>query len=567
LGGWRKIIDEQVKGVPRSMIDWQANDRSGFIAIGTSEKLYLFTGGALVDITPYIAATSGFGGGDSRLTDPFTTSSGSDLVDVNVSSHGLTVDTWVEFANANTFNGIDPNGEWQVVAIIDTDNYTIQVDSAATSSGTGGGTDVDYAHQYPAGADDATAGYGYGAGAYGTGTWDTPRSASDISLSARIWSLDTWGEDLMACPLPGGPIFYWDKSNGTSNRATEITNAPDGNAFILTSAIDRHLIAFGAVPVGSANQDPLVIRWCDQNNFNDWTPDANNTSGERRIDKGSRIVTAINVGRTILFWTDLSVYTMNFVGPPAIFSIQFAGDHSGIAGPLARASFGGVVYWMGRDNFWYYDGQVQQLPSDVRNYVFDDMNQNQSDKFFAGVNRQFAEVWFFYASEGSLDIDRYVIFNPREGHWSIGTLDRTAWIDRGEVFPHPSAMSRAGYLFGHDVGFDADGAPIDWFLETYDLELPAGEEDPSGGPGGRLFRVRRLIPDFFQREENIDVQLRARKYPNGVQVTRDRVLKAADNFIPVKLRGRQIGIRLSGSSTKFWRAGHWRGDIIPHGDR
>lgn len=567
LGGWREQTDgDRFEGAPRTIITWSAIDERRYFGVGTSEKLYLRQGETNADITPYEEATSAFGGSAGTLSDPFTTTSGSDIVEVADTSHGRTVNSWVEFANANNVGGLDLNGEWQVVNVIDSDNYEIQHSSAATSDATGGGT-VDYAYQIAAGQADAQPGFGYGAGVYGAGTWGTVRSGF-VTLSPRLWSLDTWGEDLIANPR-GGKIYRWQPSSGTSTRASEITAAPDECLVILVSEVDRHLIAIGCTPIGGSSLDPLVIRWCDQNNLSQWTPDANNTAGQRRLDDGSRMIAAIRGRREHVLFTDTAVYTMAFTGPPAIFSIRRVGNHGGIVGQMAVAEYNGVVYWMGGEDFFVYDGRIRVLDCPVRNRVFNDINFAQRRKFFAGLNSLFTEVWWFYCSSSSNEIDRYVIFNFNEGTWTFGELHRTAWVDRSEIAPIPYATTRNGALYAHETGSSADGAAMAWFLETYDLELPAGEEDPAGGPGGRLFRIRRLIPDYFERDEDITVTLRARKYPNpsGTQVSRSAIMAPDDDHVRPKVRGRQIGIRLDGSSQKPWRSGHWRVDVIPHGRR
>jgi hypothetical protein len=567
LGGWREQTDgDRFEGVPRAVITWSAIDERRYFGVGTSEKLYLRQGSTNADITPYEEATSAFGGGASTLTDPFTTSSGSDIVEVADTSHGRTVNSWVEFANANNVGGLDPNGEWQVVNVIDSDNYEIQHSNAATSNDTGGGT-VDFAYQITAGQADAQPGFGYGAGVYGASTWGTVRSGF-VTLSPRLWSLDTWGEDLIANPR-GGKIYRWQPSSGTSTRASEITAAPDECLLTLVSEVDRHLIAIGCTPIGGSSLDPLVIRWCDQNNLSQWSPAVDNTAGQRRLDDGSRMIAAIRGRREHVLFTDTAVYTMAFTGPPAIFAIRRVGNHGGVVGQMAVSEYNGVVYWMGGEDFFVYDGRIRVLDCPVRNTVFGDINYAQRRKFFAGLNSLFTEVWWFYCSENSTEIDRYVIFNFNEGTWTFGTLHRTAWVDRSEVAPVPYATTRNGALYSHETGSSDDGADMTWFLETYDLELPAGEEDPAGGPGGRLFRVRRLIPDYFERDENITVTLKARKYPNpnGTQVSQSAIMAPDDDYVRPKLRGRQIGIRLDGSSQKPWRSGHWRADIIPHGRR
>jgi hypothetical protein len=565
LGGWQEVTQQdRFEGVPRAIIAWSAIDERRYFGVGTSEKLYLRQGSTNADITPYDEATSAFSGSASTLSDPFSTTSGSEVVEVSHTSHGRTVNSWIEFANASNVGGLDMNGEWQITDVIDSDTYEFRHTSAATSTATGGGT-VDYAYQIAAGQKDAQPGFGYGAGSWGVGTFGTERDAF-VTLSPRLWSLDTWGEDLIANPR-GGAIYRWQPPSGTSTRANEITDAPDECLLILVSEVDRHLIAVGCTPIGESDLDPLVIRWCDQNDLTTWTPDINNTAGQRRLDDGSLFIAAIRGRREHVLFTDTAVYTMAFTGPPAVFSIRRVGRHGGLVGQMGVAEYNGVIYWMGSEDFFVYDGRVRILDCPVRNKVFGDINFSQRAKFFAGVNSLFTEIWWFYCSAGSQEIDRYVIFNFNEGTWTFGSLHRTAWVDRSEIAPVPYATTRAGALFAHETGNDDDSTDMDWFLESYDVELPSGEEDAAGGPGGRLLRMRRLIPDFFERNEDINVTIKARKYPHGAQVERTQVMTTNDDFVRVRLRGRQMGLRLSGSSQAYWRAGHWRLDVLPHGRR
>jgi hypothetical protein len=564
LGGWRSQNTTALDGVPRGIIGWQAIDGLEYFGIATSEKLLLRRGGTTFDITPYRVATSAFGGGKSTITDPFTTTSGSDIVEVNHSSHGIMYrNTWVEYANANNVGGLDLNGEWQVTEVVDGNNYKIQHDSAATSDDTGGGT-VDYAYQISAGPEDQTAGFGYGAGTWGQSTYGTARATTDIVLLPRLWSLDTWGEDFVANPRGGG-IYRWQPPDGTSTRASEISNAPAECNFILVSGVDRHLIALGCTPVSGGGIDPLTIRWADQNDIDNWTPDVTNTASERRLDDGSRIVSAIRGRREHIIFTDTAVFTMSFVGPPTVFSIRRVGKGGGIASPQAMAEYGGLVFWMGLEDFYIYDGRMQVLDCPVRNHVFDDLNRDQASKITAGVNSKFTEIWWFYPSADSQDPDRYVIYNFYDKNWTFGTLNRTAWTDRTEVSSVPFACSTDGFIYAHETGNSDDGDHMAWFLESYDLEMPADQVD--GGPGGKLVRVKRLIPDFFERNEDMTINLKARKYPNGQQITRSVTLKEEDDFCRPRIRGRQVAVRMEGESSQFWRSGAWRIDIMPHGDR
>lgn len=568
LGGWQAstIAGDPIQGVPRSALDWQAIDQAKLTAVGTNLRLYQIYGGTAQNITPYRLATDAFGGLDTELTDPFDTTDTLSIVNVSHTGHGLIVGTAVYFDGATAVGGLTIDGEYVVESVIDADNYTIDAGSAATSTANGGGT-VDYAYEINVGASVGVLGLGWGAGAWGEGTWGTAREVSSILLDARTWALDTWGEDLIANPRDGG-IYVWDKSAGyADNRAAPITDAPAPALFTLVSPIDRHLIALGCVPIGGSTLDPLVIRWCSQNDYTDWTPTRLNTAGQRRLDGASTIMSGIRVREETLIFTDVSVFGMNFVGPPSIFSIRQLGGECGLIAPLARAEFGGIAFWMSYENFFYYDGSLNVLPCPVRNHVFDDVNVTARSQFHCGVNTLFHEIWFFYASAGSAEIDRYVIFGMQEQAWWYGDLDRTVWLDHSGVRLVPAAFDASGTMYDHETGTSADGSAMSEFLESWDFEVP-GE---FGSTGQNLVFMDALIPDFLRMTGPMQVTLNARKYPAGEQVTRGPFdVRTFDEYIRPRIRGRQVSLRMESNQafpSTDWRAGVWRMNVRPHGKR
>lgn len=571
IGGWRAkpLAGETMVGVPRAAHDWQAINGEQITAVGTNLRLYHAYGGTLVNITPYRLATDDFGGSDPELTDPFSTTSGSAVVDVAHTSHGLTEGATVYFANATAVGGITVDGEYTVTTVGGGNSYQITHTSNATSTaGPGGGT-VDYAYEINVGSSSGNVGLGFGAGPYGEGTYGTARESSDILIVPRSWALDTWGEDLVANPRHSG-IYYWDKSGGFSdNRATLIhANAPSNAAFVVVSPVDRHLIALGCTPIGGSSRDPLTIRWSSQNDFTDWSPTRVNTSGQRRLDGGSEILSGLRTREEILVFTDVPLYAMTFVGPPQIFHIREIGTGGGLAGPLARTEFRGAAWWMSYEDFFYYDGAMRVLPCPVRNHVFDDLNRTQVDKFFAGVNTLYQEVWFFYCSADSMEIDRYALVNVEEGHWSIGELERTAWLDQSAVRTKPAAFDAAGTLYDHETGASAAGDAMGEFLESWDAEVPG----PNGEPAGdHLLFLRRLVPDFLEMTGPMEVTLKGRKYPHGEQITKGPFeVATSDGFIRPRIRCRQTSLFFQSKQSiveTHWRMGTWRVDARPHGRR
>jgi hypothetical protein len=346
------------------------------------------------------------------------------------------------------------------------------------------------------------------------------------------------------------------------------------------SDIDRHVIAFGADGLGGINdaegngvQDPLLIRFSDQENAADWFPTAENTAGDLTIGSGSKIITAIETRQQMLVFTDVSLYSMQYIGPPFTFGINMISENITIRGPLAAIA---QVYWMGNNEFYVYNGTVQRLPCTVRDYVFSDFNDLQGDKCFASVNSAFGEIWWFYPSGDSDNIDRYVVFNYQQNLWYIGTLDRSFWIDRG-VFNLPIAAGLDGYLYNHETGFD-DGSNnpptgISAYIESSQFDI---------GDGDRFSFVSRLIPDVTFRDStanppSVNFTLKARNFPGGAYLQDNSKVVEKTASVPVeqftqdahvRLRGRSIALRVdSDGAGTTWRLGSPRIDVRGDGRR
>ena len=432
-------------------------------------------------------------------------------------------------------------------------------------------------------------GTGWGAGAWGRNTWG---SAASLTLTdvLRIWGHDNFGEDLIFNVQDEG-VYYWDASavNALSTRAIKLSSlagaksCPTKARKIIVSDIDRHVIAFGADGLGGANdtegngvQDPLLIRFSDQENAADWFPTPENTAGDLTIGSGSLIVTAVETRQQILVFTDISLYSMQFIGPPFTFGINMISENITIRGPLSAVAVDDQVYWMGKNEFYVYNGAVQRLPCTVRDYVFSDFNEFQGDKCFASVNSAFGEVWWFYPSKDSDTINRYVIYNYQQNIWYIGTLARSFWLDRG-VFNLPIAAGLDGYLYNHETGFD-DGSSnpatgISAYIESSQFDI---------GEGDQFSFVRRLIPDLtFRNSTSTDAAanftLKARNFPGGayLQTNSKAVEKTAsvpvEQFTQdahVRLRGRSIAIKVDSTEAgTSWRLGSPRIDIRSDGRR
>ncbi len=339
-------------------------------------------------------------------------------------------------------------------------------------------------------ADAANDFFGWGVAASGGLTTTT---------QIRLWSHDNFGEDLLTNPRDSG-VFYWDKSTGTNARSVELStisgtkrSVPTICKQIMVSDRDRHVLAFGADGLGGSTdvqgngvQDPLLIRFSSQESPIDWYPTETNTAGDLRLGSGSTFVRAIETKREILVWTDTALTSMRFIGPPFTFGLQQLASNITIAGPNAAVATEDFVFWMGIDNFYVYAGQTKQLQCTVKDRVFNDINLDQSDKIYGGVNSEFSEVFWFYASSGSQANNRYVVYNYLDKIWYYGTLGRTAWLDRG-TRPFPLATDNNGYLYNQEFGHDDDGSSMDSYIESAVMDI---------GDGDRFTFINKVIPDL-----------------------------------------------------------------------
>ena len=524
---------------------------------------------------------------------------------VTNADHDAEVDDFVTLSGAVSLGGNITadvlNQEYQISVIIDTNTYQINARTAeslanittttgysptlvfATTSDSGsGGSATVGAYQINTGLDTAIVGNGWGAGTWSRGAWGSGSSITAGNLELRIWSHDNFGEDLLLNPRDGG-IYYWDKTNGTSTRAVNITslsgstNAPQVAKQVMVSDRDRHVIAFGCDPeLGGGVQDPLLIRFSDQESLTDWSATANNSAGDLRIGSGSEIIAAVETRQQILVFTDVSLHAMQYLGPPFTFGINTVSENITIAGPNAAASVEDNVFWMGAEEFYVYGGTVQRIPCTVRDYVFSDFNTDQSQKVYAATNTAFSEIWWFYPSASSSENDRYVVYNYQQQLWYYGSINRTAWLDRG-VEADPIAASTDHALYFHEVGFD-DGsyspvAAISSYIESSQMDI---------GDGDQFVFLRRMIPDLTFRSSTAETPtatftLKARNFPGGnyLQTNSKTVEKTAS--VPVEQFTDQVHVRLRGRSFAFriesdqvgtgWRLGSPRVDIQPDGRR
>ena len=402
--------------------------------------------------------------------------------------------------------------------------------------------------------------------------WGSSSStAANTGSNIRLFSQDNWGEDLLLNVFDGTP-YYWDKTLGLGSRATDLASQPNASGAptitrrIMVSGSDRHVVCFGCNPLGETAQDLLMVRWSDQENPADWTPTATNTAGSQRISSGSEIISAQKTRQEMLIWTDTALHAMRFTGPPFTFGFSMLANNVSIIGPNAVTTVGDKVFWMDRENFYVYTGRVQVIPCTLLRYVFDDINLEQSFKCFAASNKMFDEVFWFYPSADSTEIDRYVKFNFTENTWDLGTLSRTAWVDYG-VHDNPRACGIANstnFVYIHETGDDDDGSAMTSFIESADFDL---------GDGQQFMFVSRLIPDIditsTSATASVDYVLKTRNFPGDSLATNStNAVTSSTQQAFLRSRSRQAALRIESSTTDItWTLGDLRLDIRPDGSR
>lgn len=509
LGGWSRAIVASFEGVCRGLHAAAQIDGTKNAWLGTHLKLYVGQGGMYYDITP--VRTSG------TVSGPFVATSGSQLVTVSQASHGVTAGDRVIFPLV-TGNGITISGEYAVAGVTDVNDYTITASSAANATGVFGSSSVAFTYLLPSGNNGAIVGFGWGAGPWGTGSWGTPRTGvTGIALPPRVWSLDNWGEDLIANPRDQG-IYRWIASSGTGTRALVISGAPTRAKCVLVGVPERHLLAYGA-EVGGV-QDPLLLRWASVDSLTDWVATAINSAGSQRLAGGNFLVGAIRSGQQILVWTDAVLYAQQFTGTPYFYSFRLLGTKCGLIATHAACDDSGTGYWMSRAGFHKYDGSIQKLPCTIWADVFRNLNLNQLDKITCGVNSLFDEIWWAWPSNNSTECDSITIFNKVDGTWygGVGWMQRTAWIDR-EVFPQPLATdagstvssvqtgtNSGGKMYFHEQGTNSDGAAIVTVLESGYFDLTEGRD---------FMFWDMLWPDFQFQDGNVYITPVGTDAPNG----------------------------------------------------
>ena len=600
IGGWVKSTSETFVGTCRQMFNWITSYQDNLLAVGTNEKVYIEAGASFYDITPLreTFTTSTTPSSDNCID----TTNASTTVNVNITGHGCLTGDYVTISGVTGNPGGIPDAEINAnheVTRVDVDNFTFEVATAATSTTSNqGGTAIVVACQIHPGNVVQTAGYGWGTSPWGSVGWGLSGSAP-IFLPQRDWFFDNFDNDLImnirsdvtVTSIPvGGPIYIWQR--GTSvNPATALAtpavllsslvgaaDVPESANQILVSQNDKHLLAFGCQPYGgsSGDFDPLLIRWANQDEPENWEPLATNSAGFIRVSRGSKIVRAIPNRQEILVYTDASLYSLQFTGTTDVFAIQELADNISIISPRAVTTTNNISFWMGIDKFYMYDGRVQPLPTTVREYVFKDLNFSQVDQIVCGTNEGFNEIWWFYPSANSPWNDRYVIFNYLDQCWYFGTIVRTAWLD-SPLRPYPSAASTAngsteGNLFQHEFGVNDDEVPMVSYIQSNDFDIQQND-------GETFMLTRRLIPDInfngsTAQAPEVTITVRSRNFPGSQYQTdpsdNQRIIETAfglfTNQVFVRARGRQLALKVSSDDLDVqWQLGSPRLDARSDG--
>ena len=594
IGGWEPFSAATYQGVCRSLWNWSLLDGTNVIGVGTNLKFYIEQGSLYYDVTPLRVVPA-----PTINNNPFVATNGSAVITVTDTNHGCVTGDFVTFSGATGLGGNITatvlNAEYQVT-VLTANTYTFVASATANatdaSGSPGGGASVVAAYQVNVGPAIPVPLTGWGAGAWGqTGT--TWGFGGTSTSQLRLWNQVNFGQDLIYGPR-GGAIYYWDAAAGVGTRGVALTSLGDAetpvvqNSFIVSDA-SRFLIVFGTNDPNSASPnalDPMFIRWSDQEDPLTWIPAATNQAGSLRLSHGSEIITYVQTRQEIVVFTDSSVYSLQYLGPPYVWGSQLLGDNISIMSPNSAVIASGIVYWMGVDKFYAYDGRVQTLNCDLRRYVFQDLNQEQSLQVFCGTDEGFNEVWWFYCSANSTTVDRYVIYNYAEKIWYYGTMERTAWLDSGlQSYPIAAKYNSStltGNLINQETGIndntDGTALPIDAYISSSEFDI---------GDGHNFGFVWRVLPDLTF--EN------ATAAPNGDAATVTMTLYGLANSgsgvtssanqpvaksntyviteeftgqIFTRMRGRQMIFKIGSNQVNTtWQLGAPRIDIRPDGRR
>jgi hypothetical protein len=613
IGGWTRLSNSQYLGIARALWNWATLNNSNLLGVGTNIKYYIEQGGNYNDVTPFSTINTAVG----AAAGPFTATNGSATLTVTDGSYNPSVGDYIVISGAASLGGNITaavlNQEYVVATVPSSTTFTIQAKSATTglpvlanaSDTAKGGATVTISYQVPIGLETYSIGTGWGAGPWGSGGWGSAYTSGGIGQQLRLWSNDNYGEYLFIAPR-GGDLYYWIPAGQTypssiagglttraQSLATQSTAAGFNGAYVpnttnqvLSSAIQRFIICMGANSYLSGTPttpfDPMLVRWSDQENPYEWVPDVTNQAGEFRLSNGSYIMQARATRQEILVWTDSALYSMQYLGPPYVWGFNILMDNISVMSPNAMITVNNVTYWMGVDKFYMYSGRVETLPCALRQYIFNDINKNQAFQVFCGSNEAYNEVWWFYCSTNSNQIDKYVIYNYLERVWYYGTMTRSAWLDSG-IREYPMAADYNNRVLYHESAVDDVSGlapvPIESYVQSSDFDI---------GDGHNFGFVWRILPDINFNGSNVNnpqVTMTVKPRQNAgapYSASNSPEVISADNYgaasvyevqeftgqVYTRLRGRQMAFRIESTTLGVaWQLGSPRIDIRNDGRR
>jgi len=610
IGGWTSVSTAALIGATRAQLTYSSVDSIKLDFLATNKKQYIFqeTDNTMNDVSPQRYGDYGHTGAAVVLSNAFSTTGGSNIVTVHWTANGAAVGDFITFVNVtppvdgsavDAYSATSFTDKPFEIQTVDTNSFTIEMATQAAVTSLAQNGSATATTSINTGDAISTLGFGWGAGLWGQTTWGTARPTT-VEVDAVNWTSDLYGEDVIACRFQGG-IYIWDTSayrtgmnpminlidynlaNGPLyfSRNQNSSSVPSKNGIVVVSTPDRHLCVFGTeLTIGSSNTyDPMLIRFSDQEKITDFVITADNTAGSQRLGDGTEIRAAVSTKGQIIVLTDTSAHSMQFIGPPFTFGFQQLGKQCGCVGQHAAIDVDGIVYWMGSSGgFLAFDGAVKGIPCTVEDYVFNDIRL--VPEIYAGVNADFNEVSWYYPTANSNEINRVVTFNYLENVWSVGSLDRTTWADKG-AFDKPYATKYSpnstvtstpavqgvspgrSTLYAQETGNSDDGSAMTASLESGDFSLD--------GAGNDLLSVSRFIPDFKNLTGDISVALELRDYSSQAQRTSPLgpfTIDATTPYVDCRARGRQVAIKLDSSGTNdSWRFGTFRAGIKPSGKR
>lgn len=578
IRGYTKHNTENIEGIARDILTWSDNDTRKHIIVGTNKEVIVEKDAVLYDVTPIVSVVS--------ASDIFTTTNGSIEVVTSITNHGRSAGDKFIVEGADAVGGITlvTLTPYTVTSVTDINVFTFNANTTATGTATGGGTAVSVAYLLNNELSDSIQGLGYGADIYNAGTsttgvrgWNDAATASGITFQGSQWSFDNWGEDVLGLRR-GGNIYYYDADVSISPQRmkpiTSATNAPHVTAtsaptqsnFILVSPNDRHAICFATNEFGTGDFNSMLVRWSDQEDFTNWTPAINTTSGETALADGTEIIGAVRTRSAILIWTDNALYSMSYIGGRFVFSFNQLGTNCGLIAPHAAIDYDGVSYWMGDNNFYGYDGRVQNLPCTVRRHLFEDFNNTNKDKVYAGINSEFKEIIWLYPKANSTEPNAYIIYNTEEKTWVFGDSFYTTFKDR-TVYENTITTGKVSatadtFLWDNEPEdvYTGDGTALSSFLESSSFDVGEGDE---------LMFLNRIIPDYkFDSGQEIEVYVKVKEFPSDTfKIKGPFTINANTKKVDFRARGRQASVRVSATNDGAWKWGSVRLALQPDGKR